>query len=283
MLRGAAMCVTAAAALTLAACSSASNSSSSTSSAAPAPPPINLAAMPVGTATLNWDPGTQDIDVALDMHGFTPSSSHAMHIHPGTCADQRTPPSVPLPDLVADAGGSVRQTVHSAPVPGGIPENSYLNVHLAPAATLGAPGGVGMTSIACADIPAGTAPHGPVTLQLRPSGTVPSGTATMSYDKSAHTLQVTTTVQGLKPGTAHAVHLHQGSCTAQGAVVHPLPELNAGADGSAHATITLDNIDSPPPATGWYVNVHLGSSDQITHDGAPTELFAPILCGNVNG
>ncbi|MDG3009856.1 CHRD domain-containing protein [Rhodococcus sp. D2-41] len=274
--------MTAAAALTLAGCSSASNPPSGTS-AAPPPKTIGLAAMPVGTATLSWDPNTQDIAVALAMHGFTPSSSHAMHIHPGTCADQRTPPSVPLPDLVADAGGSVQQTVHSEPAPEGIPANSYLNVHLAPAATLGPPGGVGMTSLACADIPAGTSPHGPVTLKLHPSGTAPTGTATLAYDKAAHTLKVTVVAQGLRPDTAHAVHLHQGTCDAQGSVVHPLPELTAGADGSAHATITLDDITSPPPATGWYVNVHLGSSDQITHDGAPTELFAPILCGDVNG
>lgn len=35
------------------------------------------------------------------MHGsFTPSSSHAMHIHPGTCAEQTQPPSVPFPGSI---------------------------------------------------------------------------------------------------------------------------------------------------------------------------------------
>ena len=60
---------------------------------------------------LSWSPATTLITTTVDMHGFTPSSSHAMHIHPGTCADQTQPPSVPFPDISAGAEGAV-QMVH---------------------------------------------------------------------------------------------------------------------------------------------------------------------------
>ena len=36
-----------------------------------------------------------------------------------------------------------------------------------------------------------------------------------------------------------------------------------------------------PPASGWYVNVHLGSSSQIQQNGQPTLYFQPIICGNI--
>ncbi len=239
--------------------------------------------MPTGTARLSWDPTTKLITAAVDMHGFTPSSSHAMHIHPGTCAEQTQPPSVPFPDISADAGGAVTQSVVSQ-APGSIPSGSYLNIHLAPNAQLGAPTDVSFTPIACADIPAGTPPTGPVTLKVQAPpqhGQIPRGTATLAYNSTNHTLRVEVTASGLPPNSAHAAHIHAGSCVAQGAVVYPLPDLRANASGDASITTTIDNVNSAPPTTGWYVNVHRGPMSQILSGDSPTLLFAPILCGDV--
>ena len=242
--------------------------------------------MPVGTAMLSWDPATQLVTAQIDMYGFTPNSSHAMHLHPGTCADQGQPPSVPLPDIAADAAGAVNQTVVSAPVPDGLPADSYLNIHLAPAAQLGAPTDVSFTPVACADLPAGTPAPGPVSMQVQvppKNGKTPSGRTDLAYDATVRTLRVQVTATGLPPDTGHAVHIHSGSCLAQGAVMYPLPDLTADGSGNASLTTTVDNVDSPPPDTGWYVNVHLGPMSQILENNSPTLLFAPILCGDVAG
>jgi hypothetical protein len=63
---------------------------------------------------------------------------------------------------------------------------------------------------------------------------------------------------------------------------YPLNDLVASSDGVAETTTVINNVTEAPPATGWYINVHLGSSDQIEKDGKPTLYFAPILCGNVS-
>ncbi|MDT7716142.1 MAG: hypothetical protein QOH09_2134 [Pseudonocardiales bacterium] len=287
MLRHAAVCLAAAGALISAACSNSSGtSSSSPPSGGHSLPVIQLADMPTGTATLSWSPATTLITTTVDMHGFTPSSSHAMHIHPGTCADQTQPPSVPFPDISAGAGGAVHQSVVSAPVPSGIPRGSYLNIHLAPSAQLGAPTEVSFTPIACADIPAGTPPTGPVTLKLQTPpqhGQIPQGTAMLAYNGTTHSLEVEIKARGLPPNSAHAAHIHSGSCIAQGAVLYPLPDLQANASGDASVTTAVNNVNSAPPATGWYVNVHMGPMSQILNGNSPTLLFAPILCGDGRG
>ncbi|WP_297611942.1 CHRD domain-containing protein [Nocardia sp.] len=208
-----------------------------------------------------------------------------MHIHPGSCADQTQPPSVPFPDITADTTGAVRQSVVSEPVPGGIPGGSYLNIHLAPSAQLGASTDVSFTPIGCADIPAGTSAAGPVTVKVaapQKNGAAPAGTVKLAYDGAQHSLQVVLNASGLPAGSAHAVHIHSGSCAAQGAVLYPLPDLQANDAGDASLTATVDNVATAPPATGWYVNVHMGAMSQILDAaGNPTLLFAPILCADV--
>jgi hypothetical protein len=256
------------------------------SAAAPAgAQPVQLSAAPTGTVTLSWDPNSKHITAAVDMHGFTPSSSHAMHIHPGSCANQTQPPSVPFPDLSADPAGAARQSVVSGPVPAGIPNGSYVNIHLAPSAQLGSPTDVSFTPIACADIPSGTPAAGPVTLTTHApprNGQTPAGTAELAYHNGDHTLRVEVKATGLPPNTAHAVHIHSGTCAAQGPVLYPVPDLKADSSGNGSVTATISSVTTAPPPTGWYVNVHFGPMSQIlTGAGQPTLLFAPILCGNV--
>ncbi|TQF65473.1 CHRD domain-containing protein [Rhodococcus spelaei] len=289
--RQAAVACLAGAALVVAGCSSSSPPSSESASppptgaTLPGPASIALSEMPSGNATLTWDSNTSLVTVQVQAHGFTPGSSHAMHIHPGTCADQSGPPSIPFPDLTAGAGGNVLQTAVSGKVPAGIPPHSYLNIHLAPNAQLGSPTDVSFTPIACADIPSGTPAAGPVVvhLQVPPQhGNSPNGTANIGYDAATHTVHAEVRASGLPPNSAHAAHIHAGSCDAQGPVVYSLPDLQSDDMGNATSTTTIDDVQSAPPAAGWYVNVHMGSSSQIMgNDNSPTLLFAPILCGDV--
>ncbi len=295
MNRFAIACAAAAAALTIASCSSSTTQSAGPSSSAAGAAStsavavggshtVTLDPMPTGTATLTWNAADQTVTAALTMSGFTPNGAHAMHIHPGTCADQTQPPSVPFPDITADATGDVHQTVVSTTkTPDGIPTSSYLNIHLAPTAGMGT--GPGATPIACADIPAGSPAHGPVTLKLTAppkDGKTPAGTATWSYDAATHKLTVDVKATGLPPNSSHAVHIHDGSCVKQGAVAYGLPDLHADATGAGSFTDTV-TVSGPPPAHGWYVNLHFGPMSQILMAGNPTVEFAPVLCGDVQG
>ncbi len=263
----------------VAACSSNATkpSTSTTTSGAAAPAKVALAFEPTGTATLSWDPQTKNVTAKLQMSGLTPGSSHAMHIHQGSCATAGDV-LVPFPDLAADGGGAINTTVTSTePAPGGLASGTALNIHLASGAQLGGPGALGYTPIACGDV----VPATPTTLNLAPVGQQPQGSATVSYDAGKKTLTVTTTASGLAPGSGHAQHIHLGTCNAQGAVKYPLSDLVASPTGSAETTTVVQNVDQAPPASGWYLNVHLGSSSQIEQNGQPTLYFQPIICGNI--
>lgn len=317
--------------LVLAACSTSTKPSAHPSSTGAASPGASMGAtttataltlqqMPTGTATLTWDPTTKVITASVNMIGFTPGSAHAMHIHTGSCLNQVNPPVIPFPDITASSTGAVSETVKSNAVAGGIPASGYLNIHLAPGATLGNPGSTSFTPIACADLPTGTAtpgapmgtatpmgtasPYatatamgatstagvasktGPVTLTMHAlpqPGQHPSATATDSYDATAHTLTVDLNATGLPANTGHAVHIHSGSCTAQGPVVYPLNDLMADASGNASGTSTVTAVMTAPPASGWYLNIHMGSSATILSNGNPTLVFQPILCVDLPG
>ena len=112
-------------------------------------------------------------------------------------------------------------------------------------------------------------------------GQHPQGSAQLTYDPAKKTLSVAATASGLVAGSAHAEHIHLGSCDSQGAVKYPLNDLVASPTGSAETTTVIQNVDQAPPASGWYINVHLGSSSQIQQNGQPTLYFAPIICGNI--
>ena len=276
------MTAAAAFAVCVAACGSSSTPSTSTqataSGAAGPPVVVPLGDQPSGTVMLSWDPQTKNVTAKLQMVGFTPGSSHAMHIHQGSCAAQGDV-LVPFPDVTANDGGAIDTTVTSSqPSAAGLAAGTFLNIHLAPAAQLGGPGSLGYTPISCADItPAASTA---VTMAPPPQpGQHPQGSAKLIYDPAKKTLSVDATASGLVAGSAHAVHIHLGSCDSQGAVKYPLNDLVASPTGSAETTTVIQNVDQAPPASGWYVNVHLGSSSQIQQDGQPTLYFQPIMCG----
>ncbi len=238
--------------------------------------------MPTGTVKLTWSSTTKRITAAFDVYGLTPASSHAVHLHTGTCLRQGGV-VIPFPDLTANAVGAATATLTSlVAAPSGIPPGTYLNVHLAPSAQLGSPGSLTFTPLACADVPSGTKASATLTMQALPQAAQhPTGSANLSYDQAAKKLTVTLDLAGLAPGSGHAAHIHLGSCQAQGAIKYPLTALTADSSGSARSTTIIPDVASSPPSTGWYVNVHLGAPAQLTLGGKPTLYFQPILCGNV--
>ena len=282
--------VAAVVAASVAACGSSSTKSSTSTSAMPAstsampasPIVATLTAQPSGTVTVSWDPQTKNVTAKLQMVGFTPGSSHAMHIHQGSCAAQGDV-LVPFPDVTANDVGAIDTTITSSqPSPDGLAAGTLLNIHLAPAAQLGAPGSLPYTPISCADIN----PAASTTLTMAPPpppqpGQQPQGSAKLTYDPAQKRLAVDVTATGLVGDSDHAAHIHLGSCDSQGAVKYPLNDLKASPDGTAEATTVIQNVDQAPPTSGWYLNIHLGSSSQIQQNGQPTLYFQPIICGNI--
>ena len=75
-------------------------------------------------------------------------------------------------------------------------------------------------------------------------------------------LSVELRVSGLAAGSWHAVHLHTGSCAAQGAVVLPFPDIYANERGVAKLVTTLPTDAAANfVAAGYYINVHAAAGD----------------------
>lgn len=100
----------------------------------PASPPSSPDQTASGTANLSIEGGA--LKVVVDVTGLKPSSSHAMHIHLGSCESQGMVVH-PLPALVADANGhaGVTTTVQGVST---IPVGTwYLNIHRTTMVTAG--------------------------------------------------------------------------------------------------------------------------------------------------
>ena len=90
-----------------------------------------LGDQPSGTATLSWDPASKYVTAQLQMVGFTPGSSHAMHIHQGSCASPENV-TVAFPDVTANQGGAIDTAVSSLqPSDSGVTDGTLLSIHLA--------------------------------------------------------------------------------------------------------------------------------------------------------
>ena len=110
---------------------------------------------------------------------------------------------------------------------------------------------------------------------------MPTTVSLMSVGGSTATGQVTVTpagggsqvsvqLSGLAPGE-HPGHIHTGTCEALGDVVHPLPVVTAGADGSATADTTLAAA-SESFMDGQHV---------IAYHGTAENPGAPVACGQL--
>jgi hypothetical protein len=83
---------------------------------------------------------------------------------------------------------------------------------------------------------------------------------------------------GLAPNSTHVAHIHQGSCKDQGPIIHTLNAIHADSVGFGTTTTTIANVSSIPD-TGWYVNIHQGSTTNSMSTQADLDLIA---CGNVS-
>lgn len=85
-------------------------------------------------------------------------------------------------------------------------------------------------------------------------GTGPRGSATFERMDNGMT-RATVTFTGLAPNSAHANHVHDGSCT--GNILHSLQVLQADASGMARA---VTELGVSVEFERWFVNVHEGET-----------------------
>ena len=235
---------------------------------------VGLQHAPVGSTNLKWDAKTRDLTVIIAMSGLAPDSTHPAHIHLGNC-NSNGPIKYMLNDVKAGnvGDGTSTTTIHN--VASGIPATGwYINIHNGPG--VNAPDQ--FTPIACANIKnsATSVRHDQVVwAKLGPTDAANQpahGNAVLTLNHN--TLTVVVTLDGLLPGSAHAAHIHAGSCQSQGGIAHMLNNVVADAHGHAQVTTVIQNVQRIP-GHGWYVNVHYGT-DISTQTG-----FDPIACGNV--
>jgi hypothetical protein len=239
--------------------------------------PTPLGSIPSGTVTLHRAHGGR-LGVALDAFGLTPASSHEVVVSSSTCGAAAGGAGVSV--VSADSSGRLRAHFNVSRHRGG--RRGSILVLLGTERSSG--GGANPNQpIACVNIPQPL--RGVARLALKSKlgwASHLSGSYTMTYDASAETLTVAVSARGFVPASSHAAHIHTGSCQRQGAVVYMLQDLVADASGDIHAVRMLTGITSPPPASGWYLNIHLGNSNQILANGNPTLAFQPLLCADVD-
>ncbi len=113
-----------------------------------AAPPASVGQSATGTAQLTLSGGT--LTVKLTVNKLAPNSTHAAHIHSGSCASQG-PVLYPLMTLTADASGNASTTT-TIPNVSAIPSSGwYVNVHRTTALSTQ----TGFDPVACGDVTPG--------------------------------------------------------------------------------------------------------------------------------
>ena len=256
----------------------ASSSSTQSSSTGGAPPvSVTLKHVPHGQATLAFDAASKTLTVEVKLVGLAPNSGHPEHIHTGSCSSQGGV-IYPLNAIMADAHGvaDTMTTVSNVKEPAIPASGWYLNIHNGP----GLMPDEQFLPIVCGDVsnPSGgsnvTVPltMGPPSLPGSPDQRA-SGTATLSIENGS--LKVVLDVTGLAPGSAHAVHIHSGSCENRGAILYPLDPLAADSTGHATETKVVANVAAISSGL-WYIDIH-----RLTTIATGSTAYDPILCGNV--
>ncbi|MBE3560387.1 MAG: CHRD domain-containing protein [Ktedonobacteraceae bacterium] len=236
----------------------------------------NLKHYPAGTADLSWNSGDQKLVVKITLSGLAPNSSHAAHIHAGTCAaDGRV--VYPLNPVVADAKGNATVETTLEHVQNGIPAQGwYVNVHNGLAATP-----LEHRAISCGNISNPDASN-----SAAQSVHVVMGGTTAPNESASGKVELITvnekpavkiTLTGLQPDSTHVAHIHSGSCQAQGAVLVMLNPVVADAHGTGTSITEVDHL--PSVSNGLYVNVHLGAT---VAELSNSIFFNPIACGNIS-
>jgi CHRD domain-containing protein len=238
---------------------------------------LQLQSMPTGNGSFGTD-SSGNLTLTVDAFGFTPGSSHLVRLLEGndTVVAQ-------FSTLTANGVGQASTTLDST-FNGTIPPGSRVVIYNGTMATKGTPGGEVIAESPNLEngLPTGSLPL--VALEVTPQGEgfgIPAGSATVTYSPSAKTLTVTVNASGVSPGN-HAAHIHLGSCQSQGAVLYMLMDFTADSNGQiANETRTVTGVTSGIPATGWYLNLHQGTSNNILKNGQPSIFFRPLLCQNI--
>jgi hypothetical protein len=265
--------------LLLAACDSGNNSQSG-SAAQPTSAVVNSASAiirhsPSGTVELMWDHASHVMTVHMALTGLTPQSAHPARISSGSCKNAGDV-VYNLSPIQATAIGFADVITKVKDVSSGIPETGWhVDVSNGPGTTTSDQSMV----ITCANVfnpTASTNSSQSVQATLdeafAPNQSV-SGTAVLNTNNNQ--LTVVVALKGLAPHSKHLAHLHMGSCASQGPIKYDLKPIIADAAGNASTTSVIPNVTSVP-RNGWYVNIHLGSSDlksQTSND--------PVACGDI--
>jgi CHRD domain len=211
------------------------------------------------------------LTVQVNVFGLTPGSTHAVELQgpDGATITQFGP-------LTANGAGQAQATLDSTDTTP-VPDGSHLVILID-----GQTGPIASEPIAQTPaIAAGQMSYQLQAVEVGPTGIsygAPQGWATVAYDPQARTITVTLTASGLTPG-AHAAHIHVGSCASQGPVQYMLMDFTANANGQINGEVrTVTGVTTPLPATGWYLNLHQGTSSDILAHGRPTVYFRPLLC-----
>ena len=230
---------------------------------------LRLRPMPAGLVSFGRRHGRLTVHAMLS--GLTPGSSHGVSLLlPGRFR------AVAFGPLTANGVGQAAATLRSG-YSGPLLAGSRLVIRM----------GTGRHGVAAEPIAVtrrlagpGHRPHHLIAVEAGGQGPL-RGRTTIAYSPSHHTLTVTVTAAGLTPGP-HAAHIHLGSCMSQGPVKYMLGDLVADRRGRiTRAVRVISNVTSPIPASGWYVNIHQGSSATILNNGQPTIFFRPLLCTDV--
>jgi hypothetical protein len=89
----------------------------------------SIPSAPSGNAKLQWNQQTNALNVTVQVSGLQAGSTHAEHIHAGTCANEGKI-LYPLNNIVADKAGNATVTSTVNNVSGGIPATGWtVTVH----------------------------------------------------------------------------------------------------------------------------------------------------------
>src|SRR5262249_50258389 len=185
--------------------------------------------------------------------------------------------------LTASGVGQAGATLDST-FGGTIPNGSRVVIYNGAMAKPGTPGAEIIAESPNVDNGTPTSPLPLTALEFNAKGTgfgTPAGSATIPSSPTAQTLTVTVNAGGVTPGM-HAAHIHTGSCQSQGGVLYMQTDFTANSAGQiVNQTRTVTGVTSPIPASGWYLNLHQGTSNNIVRNGQPGIFFRPLLCQNI--
>ena len=106
---------------------------------------------------------------------------------------------------------------------------------------------------------------------------VVEGKAHLITDTSSGQTSIVTRVEGLKPGTQHAGHIHFGDCSRlfPGAIIHDLEPLVADKHGRAVSRTVVDDSLAGLKDGEWWVAVHEGPVNATPQ--SPAIAVGPVI------